>query len=227
VKILCTNAMKTVVSALTPDFERARGSSLDSVWGSTQMLLDRIRGGEYGDVAILSDAAIDDLIRQGRLAPGSRTDLGRASIGIAVRKGARKPEIDTADAFKAALLAARSITYSRTGISGIYFRELLDRLGLADAMGPKTVLPAPGVTVGEALAKGEADIGVQQISELMPVAGIEIVGPLPPPLQKASIFSAGLFSGAADAAGARALVQALTAATARPAYQRNGIEPLT
>jgi molybdate transport system substrate-binding protein len=125
------------------------------------------------------------------------------------------------------LLAARSITYSRTGISGIYFRELLDRLDLADAMRPKTVLPAPGVTVGEALAKGEADIGVQQISELMPVAGIEIVGPLPPPLQKASIFSAGLFTRATDAAGARALVQALTAPTARPAYQRNGIEPLT
>jgi molybdate transport system substrate-binding protein len=218
--------MKTVVSALVPDFERTRGGKLDIVWGSTQMLLDRIGAGEGSDLAILSDEAIDDLIRQGSLAPGSRTDLGRSFIGIAVPKGGKKPEIGTADAFKAALVAARSITYSRTGISGIYFRDLLDRLDLADAMRPKTVLPAPGVSVGEALARGEAEIGVQQISELMPVAGLEIVGPLPPPLQKVSVLSAGLFAKAADTAGARALVEALTAPAARVVYQRNGLEPV-
>jgi molybdate transport system substrate-binding protein len=225
-KVLCTNALKTVVSALAPDFERARGSKLDLVWGSTQMLVDRIGAGEGGDLAILSDAAIDGLIRQGALAPGSRIDIARSFIGIAVRKGAPTPDIGTAEAFKAALLAARSITYSKTGISGIYFRDLLERLGLADAMRPKTVLPAPGVSVGEALAKGEAEIGVQQISELMPVPGLEIVGPLPPPLQKVSVLSAGVFSKAADAAGARALVEALTAATARAVYQRSGLEPV-
>ena len=227
VKLLCTNAMKTVVSALAPDFERTRGGKLDATWGSTQMLLDRIEAGEGGDLAILSDEAIDDLIRRGRLAPGSRTDLGRSFIGVAVRKGARKPEIGTTETFKAALLAASSVTYSKTGISGIYFRDLLDRLGLADAMRPKTVLPAPGVSVGEALTKGEAEIGVQQISELMPVPGLEIVGPLPPPLQKVSVLSAGLFANATDAAGARALVQALSAAATRPIYQRSGLEPVS
>jgi molybdate transport system substrate-binding protein len=227
VKILCTNALKTVVSALAPDFEGTQGSKLDATWGSTQMLVDKIGAGEGGDLAILSDDAIDQLIRQGRLAPGSRTDLGRSFIGIAVREGASKPDIGTVDAFKAALLAARSITYSKTGISGIYFRDLLERLGLTDAMRGKTVLPAPGVSVGEALAKGEAEIGVQQISELMPVAGLEIVGPLPPALQKVSVLSAGLFANAADAAGARALIGALTAPAARTVYQHNGLEPVS
>jgi molybdate transport system substrate-binding protein len=225
-KILCTNALKTVVSALAPEFERARGGKLDLVWGSTQRLVDRIGAGEGGDLAILSAEAIDELIRRGSLAPGSRTDLGRSFIGVGVRKGTTKPDIGTAEAFKAALRAARSITYSKTGISGIYFRDLLERLGLADAMRAKTVLPQPGVSVGEALARGEAEIGVQQISELMPVPGLEIVGPLPPPLQKVSVLSAGLFTHAADAAGARALVEALTAPAARAVYQGNGLEPV-
>jgi molybdate transport system substrate-binding protein len=224
-KILCTNALKAVLSELVPDFERAQGSRLDIAWGSTQALLDRIGAGEGGDLAILSDAAIDALIRQGRLAPGSRTDLARSFIGIAVRKGARKPEIGSAEAFKAALLAARSICYSRTGISGVYFQGLLDRLGVADAIRPKAVLPAAGVAVGEALGRGDAEIGVQQISELIPFAGIEVVGPLPPPLQMVSVFSAGVFSAAVDPSSARALVQALTAPATRPGYERNGMEP--
>jgi len=225
-KILCTNALKAVLSQLALDFERAAGVGLDIVWGSTQSLIDKIGGHEGGDLAILSDEAIDDLIRKGRLAQGSRTDLARSFIGIAVRKGARKPEIGTAEAFKAALIAARSVCYSRTGISGIYFKALLERIGLADAIAPKTVLPPTGVAVGEALARGDAEIGVQQISELIPFAGIEVVGPLPPPLQKVSVFSAGLFGDATDTSGARALVQMLTAAATRPLYQRNGMEPV-
>jgi molybdate transport system substrate-binding protein len=223
-KILCTNAMKSVLSELAGDFERTAGERLDIAWGSTQTLIDKIGGGEGGDLAVLSDEAIDDLIRKGRLVQGSRTDLARSFIGVAVRAGARKPDIGTADAFKAALLAARSVCYSRTGISGIYFKGLIERLGLADAVAPKTVLPPPGVAVGEALSRGDAEIGVQQISELIPFAGIEMVGPLPPPLQKVSVFSACLFAAAADAASARALVRALTAPAMRPLYERNGME---
>jgi molybdate transport system substrate-binding protein len=224
-KVLCTNALKAVLSQLAPNFERAAGGKLEIAWGSTQVLLDKIGAVAGADLAVLSDEAIDDLIRKGKLAPGSRTDLARSFIGIAVRKGAPKPDIASAEAFKAALMAARSICYSRTGISGIYFKGLIERIGLADAIGPKTVLPATGISVGEALARGEAEIGVQQISELMPVAGIEVVGPLPPPLQKVSVLSAGLFAAAADAAGARALVAALTAPATRPLYQRSGLEP--
>jgi len=224
-KVLCTNALKAVLSELAPEFERAQGSPLDIAWGSTQTLIDKIGGGEGGDLAILSDEAIDDLIRKGRLAQGSRTDLARSFIGIAVRAGGRKPEIGSAEAFKAALLAARSVCYSRSGISGIYFKGLLERIGLADAIGPKTVLPPTGVAVGEALARGDAEIGVQQISELIPFAGIEVVGPLPPPLQKVSVFSAGLFAAAADPSGAQALVRALTAPATRALYARNGMEP--
>ena len=126
--------------------------------------------------------------------------------------------------FKATLLAARSIAYSRTGISGVYFPILLERLGITTAVRPKTVLPPTGIPVGEVVAKGEAEIGVQQISELMPVPGIEIVGPLPPDLQKVTVFSAGVFNGATDAASARALVQALTDPAVRELYQRKGME---
>src|SRR5579864_7909433 len=131
-KILCTNALKAVLSGPAGDFERAAAAKLDIAWGSTQSLIDKIGGGEGGDLAVLSDEAIDDLIRKGRLVQGSRTDLARSFIGIAVRAGARKPDIGSAEALKAAFLAARSICYSRTGISGIYFKGLIERIGLAD-----------------------------------------------------------------------------------------------
>ena len=152
------------------------------------MLMDEIGKGASGDLTILTDEAIDDLIRQGKVAAGSRVDLARSAIGIAVRKGAPKPDIGTAEAFKRALLAAKAVCYSKTGISGIYFPTVMERLGIADEMKSKIVMPEPGVLVGTLVASGQAEIGVQQISELMPVPGIEVVGPLPAELQKMTSF---------------------------------------
>jgi molybdate transport system substrate-binding protein len=223
---LCSNGVKAVALELTPEFERARGVKLDIMWASTNMLLEEISKGATGDLAILTDEAIDDLIRQGRIMAGSRVDLAQSAIGIAVRLGGPKPDIGSAEAFRQTLLSARAISYSKTGISGVYFPTVLDRLGIAAAVKSKTVIPTPGVPVGEVVARGEADIGVQQISELLPVPGIEVVGPLPAALQKLTVFSAGIFVGARKADAARALVAALTSAAAGPVYVRKGMEPV-
>jgi molybdate transport system substrate-binding protein len=223
---LCSNGVKAVALELIPDFERAHGIKLDIMWASTNMLLDEINKGATGDLAILTDEVIDDLIRQGKIVAGSRVDLAQSAIGIAIRVGARKPDIGSAEAFKQTLLAARAISFSKTGISGVYFPTVLDRLGIAEAVRSKIVIPTPGVAVvGDLVARGEADIGVQQISELLPVPGIEVVGPLPAALQKLTMFSTGIFAGAREEDIAKGLVAALTSAAARPVYMRKGMEP--
>jgi molybdate transport system substrate-binding protein len=158
---------------------------------------------------------------------GSRVDLARSAIGIAVREGAPKPDIGSAAALKRTLLAARAISYSKTGISGVYFPTVLERLGIAAQVASKVLLPPSGVPVGEVVAKGDAEIGVQQISELLPVPGIEIVGPLPAELQKVTVFSAGLFTDASEPKVAKSLIVLLTAPAARPVYQRKGMEPIS
>jgi molybdate transport system substrate-binding protein len=193
-------------------------------WASTNMLMDEIRNGETGDLAILTDEAIDGLIRQGKMVAGSRVDLARSAIGIAVRQGAPKPDIGSAAAIKQSLLSARTISYSKTGISGVYFPTVLERLGIAEQVAAKVLIPPSGVPVGEVVAKGDAEIGVQQISELLPVPGIEIVGPLPAELQKVTVFSAGFFTGASEPQAAKALVALLTSPAARPLYAKKGME---
>ena len=225
-KGLFSNGVKSVLLDLLPEFERASGTTPAITWGSTATLMGEIGKGASGDLAILSDEAIDDLIRQGRIISGSRVDLARSAIGIAVRQGAPKPDIGSADALKNALISAHTISYSKTGISGVYFPTVLERLGIAAQVAAKTLIPTPGVLVGDLVAKGDAELGVQQISELLPVPGLEIVGPLPAELQKLTVFSAGLFVGASEPQVATALVALLTSPSARPVYQRKGLDPV-
>jgi molybdate transport system substrate-binding protein len=183
--------------------------------------LDR---GAAADVAVLTDEIIDDLVRRGMIMAGSRVDLARSGIGIAVRKGASKPDIGSPEALKNALLAAKSIAHSRTGMSGIYFPTVLARLGIADAVKSRILMPESGRPVGELVASGEAELGVQQISELLPVAGIEMVGPLPPALQKITTFSAGTLASTQDRGAATALVKFL-ATECRPLLAEKGLQP--
>ena len=225
-KGLFSNGVKAVVLDLLPQFERANGVTPVITWASTNMLMDEIGKGATGDLAILTDEAIDGLIQQGKMVAGSRVDLVRSAIGIAVRQGAPKPDIGSAAALKQTLLSARAISYSKTGISGVYFPTVLERLGIAEQVAAKVLIPPSGVPVGEVVAKGDAEIGVQQISELLPVPGIEIVGPLPAELQKVTVFSAGTFVGATDPQAAKALITLLTSSAARPVYQRKGMEPV-
>jgi len=223
-RVLCTNGLKTVMLDLAPEFERAIGTKAVITWGSANGLLKELEAGAGGDLAILTAEAIDGLIKDGKVVVGSRVDLARSGIGGAVRKGAHKPVIGAPDALRRALLAAKSVAHSKTGMSGIYFPTVLARLGIADEMKPKIVTPEPGTPVGEVVAKGGAEIGVQQISELLPVAGIEIVGPLPAALQRITIFSAGVLTAAKEPEAARALVQ-FVATASRPLLKDKGLEP--
>lgn len=224
-QILSTNGVKSVLLDLVPAFERAHGVKAEVEWGSTVMLLERIGKGATADLVFLTAEAIDGLIKEGRLKAGSRVDLARSAIGIGVKKGAPKPDIATPEAFKRSLLACKSFAYSKTGVSGVYFPSVLKRLGIEEAVKDKIVIPGSGMAVGEVVASGGAEIGVQQISELMPVEGIDIVGPLPGDLQMITVFSGGIFAGTQDEDAARALLRALTASDVRAAYQRRGLDP--
>jgi molybdate transport system substrate-binding protein len=223
-KLMSTNGVAGVLRELLPGFEQSTGAKVELVLDSSNGLLGRIAAGETADVAILTAEAIDDLTRQGKIAGGSRTDLARSAVGIAVRAGAPKPDIGSVEAFRRTLLAAKSIAYSKAGASGIYFADLIKRMGIADQVNAKATVIPRGFT-GELAAKGEVEIAVQQISELMAVPGVDIVGPLPPDIQGVTTFAAGLFSGAKEKDAAAALIRLLSAPTSVPIFKAKGLEP--
>jgi molybdate transport system substrate-binding protein len=222
-KILCTNGLKTVLAEVIPGFERTMGVTVEARYASTNMLLDQLKAGAHADLALLTAEAIDRLIAERAIVRGSRVDIASSAIGIAVKKGAPHPDIATVETLKQALLAAKSVAHSKTGISGLYAPELFERLGIAEPMKPKAIVPDP-LTVGEAVARGDAEIAFQQISELLPVAGVEVVGPLPAGVQKLTVFAGGIFVHAIEPAAARALVEQLTSRAARPVYARMGLQ---
>jgi molybdate transport system substrate-binding protein len=186
----------------------------------------RLQRGEPIDVVIMVGSALGDLIDQGKVAVDSRVDLARSRIGVAVRAGARKPDISSVAALRRALLEAKSIAYSDSA-SGVYVStELFQRLGIADRVASKSRM-IPAEPVGAVVARGEAEIGFQQMSELMPVRGIDIVGPLPPEVQKITIFSAGIVAGAKDGRAAKALLDFLSSPAASAAITSSGLEPIT
>jgi len=216
---------------LAPEFERATGNTVTTAWGASMgggpdAIPMRLRRGEPVDALIMVGYALGDLIKQGKVVADSRVDLARSKIGMAVRAGAPKPDISSVEAFRRALIAARSIAYSDSA-SGIYVStELFQRLGIADAVLPKSK-EIKSERVGNVVARGEAEIGFQQISELLSVQGIEFVGPLPPELQKITVFSAGIAVAAKDPGAAKALLEFLASPAAIPAIKKSGLEPIT
>ena len=217
--IACSNGLKGVVVALTQDLQSKFGE-LAINYGSTKQLSESVSPAT--DVVIMSDGAIDGLISAGTLAP-QRLDIARSRIGLAVRKGAPPPDISTLSAFIATLRNAKSISRSRQGISGLHIAGELVRLGLADELGPK--FKAYDGYAAQACANGETDIAIQQISELAPVPGLDIVGPLPDEVQKITIFSAGLGAQSQHHATALAFVDFLKSKSAEPTLRANGLEP--
>jgi len=186
----------------------------------------RLQRGEPADVVIMVADALDELIKQGKVVAGTRVDLARSGIGMAVRAGASKPDISSIDAFKRVVLEAKSIAYSDSA-SGVYLStELFPRLGIADRISAKSK-QIKGEPVGVAVARGEAEIGFQQISELLPIAGIDYVGPLPPEIQKVTVFSAGIAVGSKETNLARSLVTFLTSTAAAAAIAKSGLGPIT
>jgi molybdate transport system substrate-binding protein len=186
--------------------------------------MERIASGESADVAIITDIAIETLIAQGRVLRESRRDLASSGVGIAVRAGASRPDISTPDALKHALLSARSITYTVSGASGIHFAQVIEALGIADTVRAKAIV-RDGLA-GELAARGEVELAVQQISELMQVKGIDIVGPLPVEVQKSTVFSVGIFTSAKDPAHAAALIAWLSTPATAAIIRAKGMEPL-
>ena len=221
IKVLSTIGMRTVLEDVTPAFERTNGVTVTRVYDSSIALMKRIAAGETGDAAVFTAGAIDELIAQGKII--DRTDLTRSFVGIAVRKGAPQPDISTPDAFKKTMLAAKSIARSETGASGLYFAGLIERLGLAGALNPKITVQ-DGI-VGRIAARGEAEIAVQQISELMQADGIDIVGPLPDELQSITVFSGGAFKGSSVADIAKAYVAHLASPEFAAVIRAKGMEP--
>ena len=222
IRVLCTIGMRTLLDALAPAFERASGVRVDRRYNSSIALMREIAAGESGDVAVFTAAAIDELIAQRKVT--ARTDLTRSFVGIAVKPGASKPDIATPEAFKAAMVAAKSIGRSQTGASGLYFASLVERLGLAEALASKVVV-RDGI-VGQLAASGEVDIAVQQVSELMQADGVDIVGPLPDELQQVTVFSAGVFASSARRQTADAFVAHLASPANVNLIRRMGMEPV-
>jgi molybdate transport system substrate-binding protein len=223
-RVVSTLAVMGAMQDLTALYAKATGTALDTDFSPTVALLERLRGGEAADIAILTAQGIDDLIRDGVIQPGTRTDMALSFVGIAVKAGAPKPDISSVAAFKATLLAARSVAYSKIGASGIFFAGLLERLGIAAEVNARAVVVPSGFTA-ERLVSGEAELAVQQISELMVVPGIEVVGPLPADVQTVATFSAGLLAGSRQVAMARSLLHFLVSPAIAPALRRAGLEP--
>jgi molybdate transport system substrate-binding protein len=221
IKVMLSAAFKEAYLELVPQFERASGYKVESLWVPSVQMMTRLKGGESVDLVILSAASLDEIRKAGLVS--DRTDLARSGIGVAVKSGARRPDISSGEAVKRAVLAAKGIAYS-TGPSGIYLMGLFQRMGIAEAIKSK-VKQVQGEPAGGVVARGEAEIAFQQVSELLPVPGIDLVGPLPADIQQITVFSAGLHVAAKQPDAARALVKFLTAPAAAPVIRKKGMEP--
>src|SRR3984957_12225384 len=230
VRVMISGGLTAAYNALVPEFERSTGHKVTTAYGpsmgtTVNAIPMRLERGEPADVLILVGYALEALIKQGKVVADSRVDLVKSKIGVAVKSGAPKPDISSAEAVKRALLAAKSVAYSDSA-RGVYVStEMFAKLGIAEAMKDKAKM-IPATPVGEIVARGEAEIGFQQIAELRPVAGIDIVGPLPEGLQKITVFSAGIATGSKEPDAGKALIKFLASPAARDAIVKSGMEPI-
>jgi molybdate transport system substrate-binding protein len=230
VRVMISGGLTPAYQALVPEFEKATGNKVLTAYGpsmgtTVDAIPVRLARGEAADVLIMVGYALGDLVKSGQVIAGSQVDLTRSPIGIAVKAGAPKPDISSPDAVKRALLAAKTVAYSDSA-SGVYVSTgMFEKLGIADAMKDKA-RKIPATPVGEIVARGEAELGFQQISELKPVQGIDIVGPLPNELQKITVFSAGIATVSREPEAGRTLIKFLNSAAARDTIIKSGMEPI-
>jgi molybdate transport system substrate-binding protein len=230
VRVMISGGLTAAYKELVPEFERLTGNKVLTAYGpsmgtTVNAIPVRLERGEPADVLIMVGYALGDLVKQGKVVADSRVDLVKSPIGIAVKSGAPKPDISSVDAVKRALLATKTIAYSDSA-SGVYVStEMFEKLGIADAMRDKA-RKIPATPVGEIVARGDAEIGFQQVSELLPVQGIEIVGQLPSELQKVTVFSAGIASVSKEPDAGKALIKFLASPAASAAIIKSGMEPI-
>jgi molybdate transport system substrate-binding protein len=224
VRVLSTLAVMGAMRDLATAYETRTGIRIEADFAPTVALLERLRAREPADIAILTAKGVDDLIQDGVMRPGTRTDIALSRVGVAVKAGAPKPDLTSVAAFRTALLAARAVAYSKIGASGIFFAGLIERLGIATEVNARAVIVPSGFTA-ERIVTGEADLAVQQISELMVVPGIEIAGPLPAEIQTTAMFSAGLLATSRQVENAISLLHFLSSTEVGPILLRTGLEP--
>jgi molybdate transport system substrate-binding protein len=226
VKVFTSVALKSVLDELAPAYEKASGNKVTIMYGLAADMKKRVLAGEIADVIMLTRAMMEDLQKQEKLG-GALVNVAGTPVAVAARAGAPKPDIGTVEAFKKTLLAAKSIVYAdpaKGGLSGIVFARALDRLGIVEQMKAKTIL-VPGAQAADLVAKGEAELGVGQASEIVPVAGVQLVGPLPGELASITLFTAAVGAGSGSPAAAKALIEFLTAPQAAPRFQAKGFQP--
>jgi len=222
--VLCSNGMKAVMVELAAQFEKSTTHTITVRYDLSASLKRRLDAGEPFDIAILTPRLIDDAIQHGRIAGATSTIVARSSMALAIRSGGEKPDIRTTAALTRALLASPSLAYAREGASAVYFVELMRRLGLTERLKPKITLTTTGAEVGTAVARGDVQLGVLPVSEILPVAGIEVLGTFPADVQGDLIMVAGVSAGTtARAALARDFIAFLTAPEALPVLKSKGM----
>jgi molybdate transport system substrate-binding protein len=227
IKVLTSVALTSALDELAPQYERATGNKLVIGYSLIADIRKRIIAGETADVVILSRPVMDELQKQDKFAPASIANVAGTAVAVTVRAGAPKPDIGSADALKRSLLAAKSIVYAdpaKGGASGVHFAKVVDRLGIADEIKSRTIL-VPGAQAADLVARGEAEIGVGQTSEIVPVAGAQLVGPLPGDLGSVTLFAAAIGADSKVPEAAKSLIQFLTGPTAAPVFKSKGLEP--
>jgi molybdate transport system substrate-binding protein len=226
-KLLTAGAFKSTVLALLPDYEKASGNKVSVENDTVGALMKRIEAGERFDVVVMTPEAVDRLTGEGKVMSGSRTNLARVGVGVMVKAGASKPDISSVEAFKKALLDAKSISFidpASGGSSGIYVEKLLERLGIADQVRPKEKLKQGGY-VADYVESGQAELGIHQISEILPHAGVALVGPLPKEIQNYTVYAAGIGSATQHGEAAKALIASLRGPSAQALFRSKGMEP--
>jgi molybdate transport system substrate-binding protein len=224
ITVLCSNGIKAVMEELVPEFERATKHQVTITYGLAAALKRQIDAGERFDVAILTPAFVDELITAGKIAGATRSVVARAPMALMVRAGAQKPDVRTTDALRRTLTASPSIAYAREGASGVYFAGLLDTLGMMESLKPKLRPMGSGEETSAAVARGDAELGVLPVSEILPVPGVALLGPFPADVQGYAVMVAGVSSSAAQSAVARELLTFLMAPARNAVITKKGME---
>jgi molybdate transport system substrate-binding protein len=224
VKLLASGALKDAYLELLPEFEKVSGHRVTAAWSSTTDIQKRIIAGEVADLVILGNAGTEELLKQGKLIGRTRAIFAKSGIYVAVRSGTPIPDISSVDALTNSVLTARSVAYSE-GASGTYLVGMFQRLGIYDQVRPKASIAKANEPVGEKLVRAEADLGFHQLSELIPVKGIQIVGPLPPELQHITVFSGAIHSEAKEPTAGKALIEFLTTPAVAQSFRKHGLDP--
>jgi molybdate transport system substrate-binding protein len=225
IKVLASNALKSSIEELAPQFEKASEYKLIVTFGAAAELKTSIEKGAPVDVPILTIAVTDDLIQEGKFTAVGRIDIARSGAGVAGRKGASKPDISTTDAFKRALLDAKSIAYVEAGAIASYLKNLFERLGIAEQIKPKLKPQPTSNPPAKAVANGEAELGITQISEILPYADAELIGPLPAEIQIYTVYPAAVAADTKEPDAAKALIKYLTTPAAIAVLMANGLSP--